>query len=372
MTTPPSADDLPDDPTPAWASPDVPAPTDAPVSPGPPASQAPPPGALPPALAPGPGPARTNRLAVTALVTGVLALVPLAIGFGIAALVQAGRRGEKGKGLAAGGLAASAVWIVVAALAAATAVGSVLTVDRDASGHVTGKDRVLPSFLHVGDCFAGFTGDVQAFVTALPCTQPHNGEAAARLNLTGTGYPGDQEVLRQADEACGLRLAGLQKSRYAEHLQSYVVLPNRTTWRAGDREVLCLMHYEGTGKITTPLAATLDPGLKLWHELDRGDCLGKWKHKSLVQRVLPCTGEHWIEVVAVFELKGGAYPGTKGTDRKAEAGCDKRFAKVFRRHPEPDLVSWMMPQKGEWETGIRTAVCMGESEDRPLKKPLLP
>ncbi|MEV4677631.1 MULTISPECIES: DUF4190 domain-containing protein [Actinomadura] len=383
MTTPPSADDLPEDPAPAWAPPDAPAdppPSPAPPStpapsstPAPPLGAAPPPGALPPpGLPPRTGPARTNRLAIAALITGVLALVPFAVGFGIAALVQAGRRGEKGRGLAAGGLAASAVWVAVAAVAAAAAVGSLLTVDRDESGHVTGKDRVLPSLLRVGDCFTGFDGNVQALVTALPCTRPHQGEVSASLRLPGTDYPGDHEVFQQAEDACFLRLARLQKSRYAEDLQLYVITPTRPTWRSGDREAVCLMLYEGTGKISAPLAETLDPNRKLWHELARGDCLGKWSEDLPAQRVLACTDEHWMEVFAVFRLEDGPYPGAKATERRAEAGCDKRYEKVFSGRRTPDILTWMMPEEDEWTSGIRTVVCLGESEKRPMTKPLLP
>ncbi|WP_346045995.1 DUF4190 domain-containing protein [Actinomadura chokoriensis] len=63
-------------------------------------------GAEPPAAVRRP----TNRFAVVALVTGLVGMVVFAVGFAVAALVQTGRRGEKGRGLAIGGIAASLVW----------------------------------------------------------------------------------------------------------------------------------------------------------------------------------------------------------------------------------------------------------------------
>lgn len=72
-------------------------------------SAPPPPGAWP--RPPG-APARTSRLAIAALVTGLLGLVPVATGLAIGALVRTGRRGERGRGLAVGGLVASAAWVV--------------------------------------------------------------------------------------------------------------------------------------------------------------------------------------------------------------------------------------------------------------------
>ncbi|MFB4308068.1 septum formation family protein [Actinomadura sp. GTD37] len=389
MTTPPPTDDVPDGPAepaepaqptkpaepaepaeesgPAsdWAEPDASPPATAPSPAGPPAPQPPP--ALPPR------PARTNRLAIAALVTGLLGLLPLAAGFGIAALVQAGRRGEKGKGLAIGGLAASAVWVVAGVVAATAVAGSLLTVERDESGHVSRSDRVLPGLLRVGDCFTGFNGDARtSLVTALPCTQPHEGELAAKLRLPDGPYPGEKEVFELANQACSQRLIDLEKSRYSEHLQPYAAAPGRTAWRSGDREVLCLIQIEGAGKITLPLAQTLDPNLKLWYELVRGDCLGKWDGEAMAQRTLSCTEEHWSEVYAVFELKDGPYPGTGKADRRAEDGCDDRYDRAFRGGRTPDLVMRVPPAKEDWTAGVRTVVCLGESEDRPLKKPLLP
>lgn len=410
MTTPPNADNAPDEPSSAGRPPDFRAsapsePPSAPESPGGPepgpgapspasawtppggsAPDAPVPGEAPPRQWPGrdvpayayrPPPTqiapRTSRLAIASLVTGLLGLVLLGVGLGIAALVQAGRRGERGKGLAVGGLVASAVWTIVAVITLATVVGSLFTADRDASGRVTGEDKVLPAGLRAGDCFTGFEeGAFATPVTALPCTRPHDGEAIAELRMSGAEYPGDRKVAELAADMCDRKMAQFRRSRYAADLESYTVPPTKTSWSTGDRKLICLARYTGPGTLTSPLARTVDPNLKEWLGLARGDCLGKWDDSTAVQRVVPCTEPHWLQVYAVYSLKAGPYPGAKATERKAEAGCDKHAEKVFTESRYPDLVSWVFPQQDDWEAGVRTVVCFAESDGRPMRKSILP
>ncbi|TDC46070.1 hypothetical protein E1281_28750, partial [Actinomadura sp. KC345] len=317
-------------------------------------------------------PARTSRLAIAALVTGVLGLVLLAVGFAIAALLRAGGRGEKGKGLAIGGLVASSVWIVGGLAAVIVAAGSVTSVDRDESGQVAGEDRVVLEYLRAGDCFTGFEEETtKILVTALPCARPHDGEVVAKLKLPGDEYPGDREIAEQTDEACFQKSLHLQRSRYIKDLEPYNLWPDRTGWDAGDREVICLVRYTG-GTLTTSIGQTLDPSLKLWDELVPGDCLGKWDEEEIAQRTVSCTEPHWIQVYANFKLQAGSYPGEKAAERGARRGCEQRAARLFRGHRAPDLTWWLYPEKIEWEDGNRTAVCFGESQDRPLTKSMLP
>ncbi|WUH96663.1 septum formation family protein [Spirillospora sp. NBC_00431] len=315
---------------------------------------------------------RTNRLAIAALVTGLCGLVLIAIGLAIAALVQAGRRGERGKGLAVGGLVASAVWCVAAVVTLAVVAGSLLTVDRDSSGQVTGRDKVLPSGLRAGDCFTGFEEGSMAPITALPCTEPHEGEAIAEVRLPGGEYPGDQKVTEMASDMCDRKMQRFRRSRYATDLEPYSITPTKTSWGAGDRKVICLARYTGPGTLTAPLAKTVDPNMKEWLGLKLGDCLGKWDDDAPAQRVLPCSQPHWIQVYAVLTLPESPYPGAKAAQRKAEAACDKRADKLFTGRRYPDLVSWLFPEKYEWESGVRTVVCLGQSEGKPMTKSLLP
>ncbi|TDD89818.1 hypothetical protein [Actinomadura rubrisoli] len=112
-------------------------------------------------------PRRTNRFAIAALVTGLLGLLLLVIGFAIAAFVQSGRRNEKGRGLAIAGLAASAA----------------------------------------------------RRVSALLCTQPHEGKVVDEKRLADGPYPGEQQTVyqaSQASQACKGWLPKYAKSRIRE------------------------------------------------------------------------------------------------------------------------------------------------------------
>ncbi|WP_067884582.1 septum formation family protein [Actinomadura chibensis] len=313
---------------------------------------------------------RTNPFAIVALLCGLFGLVLFAIGFAVAAFVQTGRRGERGRGLAVAGLVAAAAWVaVIAAVLVAT---SLLTADRDESGHVTGKDKLLPGMLHVGDCFTGLEGvSSRSPVTAMPCSRPHEGEAVAELRLPRDPWPGDREVLERASDACHYKTAQLMKSRYAEHLEAYAIPPNKPGWDAGDRRTLCILRYIGPAKLTVPLAETLDPSKRLWRELRRGDCLAAWAEGSIAQSLLPCDKAHWSQVYAVYRLPSGPYPGDKALQRKAKAGCDARWPDGFSPRERPEMVRFAYPVENEWKAGIRTAVCLGEADKKPLKKSML-
>ncbi|MFI0482064.1 septum formation family protein [Actinomadura sp. 9N215] len=316
---------------------------------------------------------RTNRLAIVALVTGLCGLVVLAVGFAVAALVQAGRRGERGKGLAVGALVASAGWIVAVVITAAVLAGALVSADRDASGQVTGKDKVLPAALRVGDCFTGLKVDsIRTPVTALPCTEPHDGEVVGRSRLRDGAYPGGRKIHEQATSACILTTVRLLKSRHGQYLEPYLITPTKLSWGSGDRKVLCLLRYTGPDTISAPLARTLDPTLKYWTELAFGDCFGKWDSAAPAQRIVSCDRSHWSQVYAVSKLKSGPYPGEKALGRKADAGCQKKARKAFGQSSIPNLYSSLYPNRLEWDGGIRTIVCVGVSEGRPLKKSMLP
>ncbi|TYB43526.1 DUF4190 domain-containing protein [Actinomadura chibensis] len=351
-----------------------------------------PPGAAPGALPPGPGfrehgawnprhaygtpPAaalpRTNRLAIASLVTGLLGLVLFGVGFGVAGLVQAGRRGERGRWLAAGGILASAAWTIGVVIALAVAAGSLFTADRDESGHVTGTDLVMATALRTGDCFTGFQGKaIPALVRTIPCIQMHDGEVVADARLADGPYPGDAETLHQATSACYPKTLRFRRSPYYRRLTPYAVLPNEKRWRDGDRTVLCVLRYTGPEEPTASLGMTLDPHLKGWQELSRGDCLGKWDGEFPTQRIGVCVEDYWNQVYETFTLPPGPYPGRDATGRRAEAGCERLLRQVFRGHRTPKQFAWVYPKEVEWEAGIRTVVCYA-SEGRRVDEPLLP
>ncbi len=106
-------------------------------------------GGAPPPPGPGsnqfgtpPPPAGTNGLSIAALVTGILALGPIAIGLGIAGLVKTNRTGQKGKGLAIAGIILGALWIIA---------GSVFVILDRNSGPDYGEHRAEVAACEDGD-----------------------------------------------------------------------------------------------------------------------------------------------------------------------------------------------------------------------------
>ncbi|QXJ25095.1 septum formation family protein [Actinomadura graeca] len=316
---------------------------------------------------------RKNRLAIVTLVTGLTGLVPFAVGFGVAALVQIARRGEAGKGMAVGGLAASALWLVAWSLAVVLAIGSLFSPDRDDAGHIRGSGKVFIATLRVGDCFTGFSGSTgDRLVTALPCRRPHDGEVAAKTRLVDGPYPGERETLRQATDACHKRLTWVRKSRHSDDLELYSLQPDKRAWRDGDREVLCILRYTGPGMLTTPLSATVDGSTRTLAELVPGDCFGKWNNASSVQRRVACTTPHWVQIFAVHVLPAEPFPGRKAVERKAGIACAKSRKTIFKGRRGPEDYSFVYPLKDDWDDGHRKIACLAESVRAPMRRSILP
>ncbi|GAA4599321.1 hypothetical protein GCM10023194_79090 [Planotetraspora phitsanulokensis] len=147
--------------------------------PGPLGAPYPPPYGYPP---PPPPAARTNGFAIATLVLAILGGVLFSIIFGIVALVQIRKRGDKGKGLAIAGLIVSGLWIAMFALL--MAIASLSVAQRDETGAVTGGGQVSSTSLHEGDCVNGVAdGKVVTRLTALPCAQPHDAEVIVKITL---------------------------------------------------------------------------------------------------------------------------------------------------------------------------------------------
>jgi hypothetical protein len=187
----------------------------------------------------------TNGLAIAALVTGIVALVPVAVVLGIVALVQIKRRGDRGRGLAIGGLAAAGAWVLVAVVAI-TFVATNL-VGRDALGRIDEAGYVNEIDLYPGDCLEDATPTEDAVVlSAVPCDEQHRSEVVGRFTLKGGGHPGAGSVRRRARAGCRHRLED-----YAPRAPGALVAgmtyfsPDRVDWAIGDHDVTCFANFDG-------------------------------------------------------------------------------------------------------------------------------
>ena len=130
----------------------------------------------------------------------------------------------------------------IAALAAGLALaGCAPGVPRNTAGQVTAPASIDPFQITVGDCTGPVKeGDVQS-LQVVPCTDPHNFEAYAETDLSGTDYPGEAEVKKQADKFCTAEFrtfigVAAKDSRY----DMFYLYPVERSWAIGDRQVLCL------------------------------------------------------------------------------------------------------------------------------------
>ncbi|WP_176402139.1 DUF4190 domain-containing protein [Actinomadura sp. BRA 177] len=309
---------------------------------------------------------RTNRFAIVAIVTGLLGLVLFAVGFAVAALVQIGRRGEKGTGLAIGGLAASVAWVAAVAIAVVLAGG-------DATG-ARADGKVSVTTMRPGDCFSGFEeAPAGIFVRPLPCTTPHQGEVSADGELPDMPYPGSEELRNRAWTVCRERTEFLEKSRFGHDLQLHVAPPDEEAWKDGSRTAKCVMRYTGSGLLPGPLDQTMQTWSQHTSQLAPGDCIDEWSDTG-GQPLVPCTTEHEYEVLATYTLPGGEYPGNAGMEQKALRGCDKRAAKVWKGKPPSDIadISYAAPNEEGWKAGNRMVFCLVTGRNGPLKHSVVP
>jgi hypothetical protein len=94
-----------------------------------------------------------NSFAVTALVVSLLCLAPLGLIFGIVALLQISKKGQRGKGLAIAGISVSGVVLVLAGVVATIDFNVWTPPARSDSGEVAKRGWTTIHSIKVGDCF---------------------------------------------------------------------------------------------------------------------------------------------------------------------------------------------------------------------------
>ena len=139
-------------------------------------------------------------MAIASLVTGILAIVPVAVVLGIVALVQIDRRGDNGKGLAIAGISIACAWVVIAIVGVIVLLNNII--ERDADGRIVEGGLVDELSLVPGDCVDDPDEDVLA-LRGLPCEDAHDAEVFARFRLSGDGWPATSTAARPRAAATG-------------------------------------------------------------------------------------------------------------------------------------------------------------------------
>jgi hypothetical protein len=190
---------------------------------------------------------------VASLVLGILPGTLLAIIFGVAALRQINRHGDRGRGMAIAGIILGSVWMVLLVLAFI-----LLATMNDEPSH-TGASVLDVASLQVGDCTAGFTfgfpEDPVLYVPVIPCDQPHRREVYARLGLPEGSYPSDDALYTRAYQMCGNKLDAVRGGTdLPDGTMVSILSPTRSTWAAGDRIITCMLYFpaDRTGRVLSP------------------------------------------------------------------------------------------------------------------------
>ncbi|WP_232839057.1 DUF4190 domain-containing protein [Streptomyces triticisoli] len=204
-----------------------------------------------------------NGFAVAALVTSLLCLAPLGLIFGVVALVQISRKGQRGKGLAIAGISVSGVVLLLVAAVVAGVVNFRVWAlpTRDDSGEVTRRGWTTVHSLKVGDCFNPGAGVPKrdksslgdASVELVPCDESHQGEVYATVALSGQrDFPKRDVIAAIAEPRCMELLFGYSMDPPAfGGLRTYYYYPDEKGWAAGKRTVLCWVARSGEAELDT-------------------------------------------------------------------------------------------------------------------------
>jgi hypothetical protein len=192
----------------------------------------------------------TNGLATAALATGLGGLVipfgaPVAIGLGIAALVQLRKRRESGKGMAIAGLIIGSLTTLgyLALIAFMIVLGSGSEGDYGSSGpgSTSSGSAVDVDALAVGECFDD--GDDEGEVVRRPCPQAHDGEIISNITLPEGPYPGDKNVVKAAKSGCADDFAKyVGNTMDKSELDLAWWTPDQDLWEDEDRLVICAAY----------------------------------------------------------------------------------------------------------------------------------
>jgi hypothetical protein len=146
--------------------------------------------------------------------------------------------------------------------AACTSEGTADDSTRDDSGSIVEGGDVGVLALEIGDCFDVPSSAISeepvevASVGAIPCTDAHDNQVAAKFNLTGSDWPGVETVQMDSALGCVDRFEGITGEAYeTSALDIFPIYPTEQSWEAGDREVICSLYNFDGSKLSVDLLA---------------------------------------------------------------------------------------------------------------------
>jgi hypothetical protein len=99
--------------------------------------------------------------------------------------------------------------------------------------------------IRLGDCFndGSASGEITS-IDGVPCSEPHDNEVFALVNLTQSSFPGDEAMEALAFETCLKKFeAFVGKDYESSQLDIFPIYPTRQSWNElDDREVVCALY----------------------------------------------------------------------------------------------------------------------------------
>jgi hypothetical protein len=180
-----------------------------------------------------PAPRRTSGFAIAALVTSILALLPLALALVIAAVVRMRRRDERGWGLLYGALSVTLAWTTLVCLL--LGVGLSGGFDYDSRG---GLAQVAST--EVGTCLQEDPAEVA------DCSTDHDLEVYFSPTIPDPVWPGAGDLASYADTLCDEAFAGYVGTSYTSSDYDYdYYAPTKAEWQSGKHTVVCVITPAG-------------------------------------------------------------------------------------------------------------------------------
>lgn len=211
----------------------------------------------------------TNGFAVASLVLGLVAPLGafvLSVIFGLVAFRQIKRYGQRGIGLAIGGLVATGAWLLV------TGVGATVVTQRDTDpisapttppvettvpaettapapsdspAETVEADLVGANSLVPGDCIQDLANDGGTVerLPVVPCEAEHEAEVYATFDVPDGDWPGEDVVTEQSQDGCAERLASFPEADDDPETTAFYLFPTEASWADGDRKVICMAFY---------------------------------------------------------------------------------------------------------------------------------
>lgn len=129
--------------------------------------------------------------------------------------------------------------------------GYMTEADRDETGAIVDGGRVDAFEIKQGDCFDDSSSMTEVSnLPGRPCSEPHDNEAYAVVNLTMSEYPEGDAMAEIAFDRCMEQFEPFVGLEYeSSSLDIFTLYPSPESWQQSDREVVCAVYDMEANKL---------------------------------------------------------------------------------------------------------------------------